>query len=95
MVKRQPLSIVIRIPDVILSRSDLEAALGRPLDATSRQGTTPPHLLRSTFQMIRTGGLLPSIAFNRSVPAYSGWSQKTSLDPRRWTLRWHFLHRPS
>ena len=32
MVKRQPLSIVIRIPDVILSRSDLEAALGRPLD---------------------------------------------------------------
>jgi hypothetical protein len=34
MVKmvRQSLSIVIRIPDVVLSRSDLEAALGRPLD---------------------------------------------------------------
>ena len=31
-VNRQPLSIVIRISDVILSRSDLEAALGRPLD---------------------------------------------------------------
>jgi hypothetical protein len=29
---RQPLSIVIRIPDVTLSRPDLEAALGRPLD---------------------------------------------------------------
>jgi hypothetical protein len=32
MISRQPLSIVIRIPDVILSPSDLEAALGRPLD---------------------------------------------------------------
>src|SRR5262245_27987050 len=32
MVNRQPLSIVIRIPDVTLSRPDLEAALGRPLD---------------------------------------------------------------
>jgi hypothetical protein len=32
MVDRQPLSIVIRIPDVTLSRSDLETALGLPLD---------------------------------------------------------------
>jgi hypothetical protein len=32
MVNRQPLAIVIRIPDVTLSRPDLEAALGRPLD---------------------------------------------------------------
>jgi hypothetical protein len=32
MVDRQPLSIVIRIPGVTMSRSDLETALGVPLD---------------------------------------------------------------
>jgi len=32
MVNRQPLSIVIRIPDVTLSRVDLETALGLLLD---------------------------------------------------------------
>jgi hypothetical protein len=32
VVNPQPLSIVIRIPDVTLSRADLETALGLPLD---------------------------------------------------------------
>lgn len=32
MVNRQPLAIVIRIPNVTLSRPALETALGRPLD---------------------------------------------------------------
>ena len=32
MPDRQPICIVIRIPNVALSRSDLEKALGRPLD---------------------------------------------------------------
>src|SRR6266849_5951116 len=32
MVSRQPLAIVIRMPNVTLSRSDLETALGLPLD---------------------------------------------------------------
>ncbi|KRQ98068.1 hypothetical protein CQ12_36160 [Bradyrhizobium jicamae] len=94
MVNKQPLAIVIRISDVTLSRSDLETALGLLLIATSSHLTAHPPMPRSTFQMIRTDGLPRSIAFNRSVTACSGWSRKTSLDPRRWTLRWHFLRRP-
>ena len=56
MTNKQPLAIVIRIPDVTLSRADLETALGLPLDRYEQRsdGTSA----YAQIQMIRTNGLL-------------------------------------
>jgi hypothetical protein len=42
MVNKQPLAIVIRIPDVTLSRSGLETALGLPLDRYEQRSDGTP-----------------------------------------------------
>jgi hypothetical protein len=42
MVSRQPLSIVIRMPGVTVSRSDLETALGIPVDRYEQPSDRAP-----------------------------------------------------
>ena len=86
MPSSQPLTIVIRIPDVALSRSDLNASLGLQVDRYEASSGRPLfYALRSTLQITEINGPLLSTLSNQFAPSFRGWFPGVRLERRAWT----------
>jgi hypothetical protein len=83
MPSSQPLTIVIRIPDVALSRSDLNASLG--YKSTGMRRPLSGRMLRSTLQITEINGPLLSTLSNQFAPSFRGWFPGVRLERRAWT----------
>jgi hypothetical protein len=76
-----PLSIVIRMPNVTLSRFNLEKALGLPMDRYQRPSDGLWGLLRSTLRKTRTYEVPLSIAFDQIVDAVQRLVSENLIGP--------------
>jgi hypothetical protein len=78
MPSSQPLTIVIRIPDAALSRSDLNASLGLQVDRY--EPLSGGRMLRLTLQITEINGPLLSTVSNQFAPSFRGWFPEVRLD---------------
>ena len=83
MPSSQPLTIVIRIPDVALSRSDLNASLGLQVDRYEASSGRP--YAQIALQITEINGPLLSTLSNQFAPSFRGWFPGVRLERRAWT----------